>query len=404
MRSTISFRDIESAAERIKGAVVATPCQFSIPLSEATGMQIYCKLENLQRTGSFKERGARNALLQLTPEQKKRGVIAASAGNHALGLAYHGQLLGVPVTVVMPEYAPLAKVTNCRKLGAEVMLLGATLSEAQVRAEALAAVKGAPYINGYDDAAVIAGQGTLALEMIDQVPDADAVIVPVGGGGLLAGLCVALRHLKPGIAIIGVEPERAASFTAAIKAGGPVQVDVKPTLADGLAVAKVGTRAYETARSLVDKILLVSEHNLAVAILRLLELEKSVVEGAGAAGLAACLAGSLPHLKGKKVLLPLCGGNIDTSTLGKILERGLVNDGRICRITVTISDRPGGLGRFASVIGEEGGSIIEIDHDRAFASDDITTVVVHCVIETRDEAHIKALTRRLEKEGFAQPK
>jgi threonine dehydratase len=221
---------------------------------------------------------------------------------------------------------------------------------------------------------------------------------------LLAGLCVALRHLKPGIAIIGVEPERAASFTAAIKAGGPVQVDVKPTLADGLAVAKVGTRAYETARSLVDKILLVSEHNLAVAILRLLELEKSVVEGAGAAGLAACLAGSLPHLKGKKVLLPLCGGNIDTSTLGKILERGLVNDGRICRITVTISDRPGGLGRFASVIGEEGGSIIEIDHDRAFASDDITTVVVHCVIETRDEAHIKALTRRLEKEGFAQPK
>lgn len=365
-------------------------------------MQIYCKMENLQRTGSFKERGARNALLQLTAEQKKRGVIAASAGNHALGLSYHGQLLGVPVTVVMPEYAPLTKVTNCRKLGAEVMLLGSTLSEAQVRAEALAAVKGATYINGYDDTAIIAGQGTLGMEILEQVPDADAIIVPVGGAGLIAGVSVAVRHLKPGTTIIGVEPERAASFTAAIKAGGPVQVDVKPTVADGLAVAKVGSRAFETARSLVDKILLVSEHDLALAILRLLELEKSVVEGAGAAGLAACLAGLVPHLKGKKVVLPLCGGNIDTSTLGKILERGLAHDGRLCRITVTISDRPGGLGRFASVVGEEGGSIIEIDHDRAFASDDITTVVVHCVIETRDEAHIQTLTRRLEKEGFAQ--
>jgi threonine dehydratase len=401
-RAPLAFEDIEAAAARIRGAVVFSPCPLSIPLSEATGMQIYCKMENLQRTGSFKERGARNALMLLSPEQQQRGVIAASAGNHALGLSYHGQILGVPVTVVMPHFAPLTKVTNCRRFGANVVLHGATFAEARARADTIVADQGLTYINGFDDRSIIAGQGTLALEIVEQVPDLDAVVVPVGGAGLIAGLGLALRQLKPNVTIIGVEPERAASFTAAIKAGGPVQFDVKPTLADGLAVAKVGERAFQIARPLVDKVLLVNEHDLALSILRLVELEKSVVEGAGAAGLAACLAGLLPHLKGKKVVLPLCGGNIDTSTLGKILERGLAHDGRLCRLTVTISDRPGGLARFASIIAEEGGSIIEIDHDRAFASDDITLVVVHCVIETRDDAHILTLKRRLEREGFTQ--
>jgi threonine dehydratase len=247
----------------------------------------------------------------------------------------------------------------------------------------------------------MAGQGTMALEILQQVPDLDAIIIPVGGAGLIAGLSVALRHLKPSVVIIGVEPERCASFTAALKAGSPVQVDAKPTLADGLAVPKVGANAFATARSLVDKVLLVSEGHLALAILRLIELEKAVVEGAGAAGLAACLAGMVPQLKGRKVVLPLCGGNIDTSTLGRVLERGLAHDGRLCRMTVTISDRPGGLARFAAIVAEEGGSIIEVDHDRAFASDDITLVVIHCVIETRDEANIVALKRRLAEEGFS---
>ena len=399
-QTRVTLRDIEAAAERIRGAVVDTPCPFSIPLSEATGMQIHCKMENLQRTGSFKERGARNALLQLTPEQQKRGVVAASAGNHALGLSYHGQLLGIPVAVVMPRYAPLTKVTNCRGFGAKVVLHGATFSEARARADGIAAAEDLTYISGYDDPPIIAGQGTLGLEIIQQVPDVDAVIVPVGGAGLIAGLSVAIRELKPNVAIIGVEPERAASFTAALKAGGPVQFEGRPTVADGLAVAKVGVNAFATARALIDKVLLVSEHHLALAILRLLELEKAVVEGAGAAGLAACLAGLVPHLKGKKVVLPLCGGNIDTSTLGRILERGLAHDGRLWRVTVTISDRPGGLARFATIIGEEGGSVIEIDHDRAFASDDLTLVIVHCVIETRDETHIQVLKQRLEREGF----
>ena len=400
MRSSLSFRDVEAAAARIKGAVVYTPCPLSIPLSEETGLQVYCKMENLQRTGSFKERGARNALLTLSPEQQQRGVIAASAGNHALGLSCHGQMLNIPVTVVMPRFAPLTKITNCRRFGAEVVVHGNSFAEARTRADLIAADKSLTYINGYDDPAIIAGQGTLGIEILEQVPDVDAVIIPVGGAGLIAGVATALRHLKPNVMIIGVEPDRCASFTAAVKGGGPVQVEAKPTVADGLAVAKVGKNAFETARPLVDKVLLVSEHFLALSILRLLELEKSVVEGAGAAGLAACLAGLVPHLKGKKVVLPLCGGNIDSSTLGRILERGLAHDGRLCRLTVTISDRPGGLARFASIVGEEGCSIMEIDHDRAFASDDITTVVVHCVIETRDHSHIAALKARLHKEGF----
>ena len=365
-------------------------------------MQIYCKMENLQRTGSFKERGARNALLLLSESQRRLGVIAASAGNHALGLSYHGQLLAIPVTVVMPKFAPLTKVTNCRRFGADVVLYGGSFAEARARADEIAAERGFTYINGFDHPAIIAGQGTMALEILQQVPDLEAIVVPVGGAGLIAGLSIALRHLKPSVLIIGVEPERVASFTAAIHAGKPVQVETKPTLADGLAVAKVGENAFEAARARVDKVLLVNEHDIALAILRLIELEKAVVEGAGAAGLAACLAGLAPQLNGKKVVLPLCGGNIDTSTLGRILERGLAHDGRLCRITVTISDRPGGLARFATIVAEEGGSIIEIDHDRAFASDDLTLVVVHCVIETRDSDHILTLRRRLANEGFPQ--
>jgi threonine dehydratase len=396
----VSFQDIQEAMDRVTGHVIRSPCPLSIPLSEATGLKIFCKLEYLQRTGSFKERGARNALLLLAPEQKKRGVIAASAGNHALGLAYHGQLLGVPVTVVMPRFAPLSKVANCRRLAANVVLQGADIAEARARADEIAAEHGLTYINGYDDPAIIAGQGTLGLEIAAQVAEVDAVIVPIGGAGLIAGLALALKTLRPSVKIIGVEPERAASFTAALAAGRPVHIEMKPTLADGLSVPQVGDNAFRIARDLVDKTLLVGEHDIALAILRLLELEKAVVEGAGAAPLAACLAGLVPELKGKNVVLPLCGGNIDTPILGRVLERGLASDGRLYRFTATISDRPGGLARFAGLIAEAGASILEIAHDRAFSSDDITTVNVHCVVETRDAEHIAVLRERLDKEGF----
>ena len=396
----VTFQDITEAGRRIAGSVVKTPCPFSIPLSEATRMQIFCKLEYLQRTGSFKERGARNALLLLSPEQQKRGVIAASAGNHALGVAYHAQLLGIPATVVMPRFAPLTKVANCRRFGAVVLLEGANISEARARADQVANERGFTYINGYDDPAIIAGQGTIGLEIAEQVPDLDAIIVPIGGAGLVAGIAVALKTLKPNLQVIGVEPERAASFTAALVEGHPVQIEMKPTLADGLSVPKVGANAFELARGLVDRTVLVGEHHIARAVLRLMELEKAVVEGAGAAPLAACLAGLVPELHGKRVVLPLCGGNIDFTALDRVIERGLASEGRLCRFTATISDRPGGLARFAGLIAEEGASIIDIAHDRAFADDDITTVSVHCVVETRDAEHITALRNRLQREGF----
>ena len=397
---TADFHDIEAAASRISGAVIQSPCPLSIPLSEATGMSIYCKLEYLQRTGSFKERGARNTLLQLSAEQKQRGVIAASAGNHALGVTWHAKLLGIPVTVIMPRFAPLTKLVNCRRLGATVELYGADIGEARNRAERIAADKGLAYINGYDDPAIIAGQGTMGMEIAAQVPDLDAIIVPIGGAGLIAGISVALQKLKPSVQIIGVEPERAASYTAALKTGKPVQIDMQPTLADGLSVPKVGENAFGIARERVKRTVLVNEQQIALAILRLIELEKAVVEGAGAAPLAACLAGLVPELKGRKVVLPLCGGNIDTNVLSRVLERGLASDGRLCRLTATISDRPGGLARFTALIAEEGASVMEIHHDRAFASADVSTVTVYCIIETRDAEHIASLRRRLQNEGF----
>jgi len=305
------------------------------------------------------------------------------------------------VTVVMPKIAPITKIVNCRRLGATVLLHGNNIAEARARADELVSAASLHYINGYDDPAIIAGQGTLGLEIVKQVPDLDAVIVPVGGGGLIAGIALAVKTLKPSVQVIGVEPERAASFTAARQAGHPVTSELHPTLADGLAVPRVGDNAFDLASRLVDRIVLVAEKDIALAVLRLVELEKAVVEGAGAAPLAACLAGLVPELKGKKVVLPLCGGNIDTTILGRVLERGLAHDGRLCRFSATISDRPGGLARFAGLIAEEGASIIDIAHDRAFASEDITTVVVHCVVETRDRDHIRSLVQRLNQEGFS---
>lgn len=397
---SVSFSDIESAASRIKGRVAVSPAPRSIPLSEATGMNIFCKLEHLQRTGSFKERGACNALLQLDLEKKQCGVIAASAGNHALGLAYHGHLLNLLVTVVMPLTAPLTKVTNCKRLGAKVLLHGRNLEEARTHADELCAATGQTYINGFDDPHIIAGQGTMGLEIVEQVPDLDAVIVPIGGAGLIAGVSLAIKMLRPKVQIIGVEARRAASYTAALAAGKPIRTEISATLADGLAVAQVGANAFAIARQHVDRVVLVDEHEIALAILRLVELEKSVVEGAGATPLAACLAKLVPELSGCNVVLPLCGGNIDTNILGRVLERGLVSDGRLCRFSTSISDRPGGLAQFATIIAEEGASIVDIAHDRAFASEDINIVTIHCVAETRDSEHARHLHQRLTLEGF----
>jgi len=285
-------------------------------------------------------------------------------------------------------------------MGANVILQGNSYEDARCHATALGEEQGLTLIHGFDDPAVIAGQGTLGLEVLEQVPDLDAIIVPIGGAGLIAGVSLAIKTLKPKVMVIGVEPDRAASYAAALEAGKPVMVAARPTLADGLAVPCVGKIAFQIAREHVDRVVVVKERDIALAVLRLVELEKAVVEGAGAAPLAACLAGLVPELAGRKVVLPLCGGNIDTTILGRILERGLASDGRLCQFMTTISDRPGGLAAFAALIADEGASIIDIAHDRTFADGDISTVAVRCVVETRDAGHIDSLHDRLVKEGF----
>jgi threonine dehydratase len=395
----VTFQDIEAARRRIDGAVYFSPCPHSIPLSEITGMEIFCKLDNLQRTGSFKERGARNALSQLPAEQQKRGVIAASAGNHAQALAYQGKLLGIPATVVMPKFAPLIKVNNCQKLGANVVLHGKDFGEAKTRAHEIAQEKGLAYIDGYDDSAIIAGQGTMGLEILEQVPDLDAVIVPVGGGGLLAGVALAIKTQKPNAKIVAVEAENVASFSAALEAGKPTRIALHPTLADGLAIPQVGTNAFAIAQSRVDKTVTVTEEQIAIAILRIVELEKGVVEGAAATPLAACLSGKLEELAGKKCVLLLCGGNIDPNVLSRVIERGLVADGRLCRFTALISDRPGGLADLAGQIASMGASIKQVVHDRAFAGSDVSAVHVRCTVETRNHQHLAELRAQLKSHG-----
>jgi threonine dehydratase len=396
----ITFKDIEAASERIAGAVFQTACTHSIPLSEISGTEIFCKFDNAQRTGSFKERGARNALAQLWAEQKKRGVIAASAGNHAQALAYQGKLLGIPATVVMPQYAPLIKITNCQKLGANVVLHGHDFGEAKAHAHKLAEEKGLAYIDGYDDPAIIAGQGTMGIEIVEQVKDIDAVVVPVGGGGLIAGVSLAIKTLRTQTKVIAVEAENVASFAAAMKAGKPTKINLQPTLADGLAIPQVGANAFAIASKHVDQTITVNEEQIAIAILRLTEIEKTVVEGAAATPLAAILSGKLPELVGKRVVLLLCGGNIDPNILGRVIERGLVADGRLCRFTAVISDRPGGLAVLSKQIASTGASIKQIVHERAFANSDVSTVNVLCTVETRNHEHFAQLRAHLKAHGI----
>jgi threonine dehydratase len=395
----LSLADIQAARRRIKSGIYYSPCPRSEPLSETVGAEIFCKLDHLQRTGSFKERGARNALLQLDEERRALGVVAASAGNHALGLAYHGKLLGIPVTVVMPQYAPLIKITTCQRLHANVVVAGNSFSEAREKADQLAQEHKLTYVHGYDDWNIIAGQGTMALEILDQAPELDAIVVPIGGGGLIAGIGLATKALKPSVKIIGVAAESTPSFAAAMAAGKPVSVQNGATLADGLAVPAVGVNAFEVAREVVDQFVVVSENEIALAILRILELEKSVVEGAAASTLAALLSGKLPELSGKRVVLPFCGGNIDPGVLNRVIERGLVADGRLFRFVATISDRPGGLAALTKVIASAGASVKEITHDRTFCATDVSAVQVSCVVETRDQAHIEELRKALDAAG-----
>eukprot|EP00979_Chaetoceros_neogracilis_P005473 scaffold996_cov271-Chaetoceros_neogracile.AAC.10 len=403
----VTFADISRAHVAIKNGIKRTSCEKSYFLSELIGANIFLKTEFRQFTGSFKERGARNSLLQHLREQgdsfKTTGAIAASAGNHALAMAYHGQQLGIPITVVMPTVAPLAKVDKCRKFGARIIIEGAHIGEAKEFAETLVESEGLTYINGYDDPSIMAGAGTMGIEIIDEVPCVDVVVVPIGGAGLIAGVACAVKTLKPDVKVYGVEPKFCASFTAALQAGKPVPTDMTPTLADGLAVPVVGSHAFEVARHYVDETVLCSEKEISLAVLRLIENEKMVVEGGGASGLAALLPGGAldrPELKGKNIVVPLCGGNIDTTTLGRVIDRGLAADDRLCNFTATVSDRPGGIARLTELLFRENASIKDIYHERAWLHSNVDQVQVKCVVELQGKDHAKRLRTALRQAGY----
>jgi len=395
----VALKDILAAHERIKDAIYHSPCPYSLQLSRLCGCKVFCKLDHLQLTGSFKERGARNKLLLLTPDQRKAGVIAASAGNHALGLSYHAQLLQIPATVIMPKWAPLVKVSNCIAFGAHVELHGESYDDAKSFAVKLAAEKHLTYIPGFDDPDIIAGQGTLGLEIVQDMPDLDAVVVPIGGGGLISGIAVAVKSLKPSVRVIGVEPVHAPTLHESLRRGRLVRIETQPTLADGLAVAEGGKLCFQIIQKLVDQVILVDEGQIALSVLRLLELEKTVVEGAGAVPLAAAMDKSM-GLAGKNVVLVLCGGNIDVTTIARVIDRGLAAEGRLCRVFARLLDRPGALANLSAILASTGASIQDVSHDRHFGPADVARVAVVCTLETRDFEHIREIRKTLREKGI----
>ncbi|MGE4330478.1 threonine ammonia-lyase [Diaphorobacter sp.] len=382
----LTFQDIQQAADRLHGQLLHTPCLESRTLSQIVGAQVFLKFENLQFTASFKERGACNKLSLLTPQERARGVVAMSAGNHAQGVAYHAQRLGLRAVIVMPRFAPAVKVDRTRGFGAEVVLHGDTLEEARAHAYQLADAQGLTFVHPYDDEAVAAGQGTLVLEMLAAQPDLDALVVSVGGGGLLAGMATAARAIKPGIEIVGVQTTRFPAMVNAIK--GTHHAQGTSSIAEGIAVGQPGQMTRQIIARLVDDLLLVDEGDIEQAVLMLLEIEKTLVEGAGAAGLAA-LVRHPGRFAGKKVGLVLSGGNIDPLLLAAIIERGMVRSGRLARITVSARDVPGMLARITAIVAETGANIEEVHHQRAFTLLAAQNVEIELVLQTRGQAHVQ---------------
>ena len=397
---SVTLADVEEARARLRGVIHETPCAFSQSLSDLTGARVFVKLENLQMTGSFKERGAANVLLQLPPAERKRGVVTASAGNHGLAVAFHAARLGVGAVIVMPEWAPLTKVTAARRHGAEVVLHGENYDEAYARAREVEAERGLVFVHPFDDPRVIAGQGTIGLELVAQVPDLEAVLVPVGGGGLAAGIGVAVKAGKPGAEVIGVQADEIAAMKAAWATGERLTVPPGPTIADGIAVRRAGEHTLALCRRWVDQIVSVREEEIANAILLLLEIEKTVVEGAGAVPLAA-LVNKKVALAGKTVALVLTGGNIDVNLVSRIIERGLVKDGRLVRLAVMLRDRPGQLARLTALVAEMRANVLHILHDRAFSRARLGETEVELTLETSGREQIEAVKRHLTGAGYA---
>jgi threonine dehydratase len=393
----IDLADIRAAAARLQGQVLNTPCVESRTISQIVGAQVFLKFENLQFTASFKERGACNKLAQLTDEERTRGVIAMSAGNHAQGVAYHAQRLGLRAVIVMPRFTPGVKVERTRSFGAEIVLHGDTLDGARNHALALAAEQHLTFVHPYDDEAIVAGQGTVGIEMLEAVPQLDTLVVAVGGGGLIAGIAVAAKALKPGIEVIGVQTLRFPAMFNAIKHQSLPQGG--STIADGIAVGTPGRVTQEIVEKLVDDIVLVDEGDIEQAIVMLLEIEKTLVEGAGAAPLAALLKDP-GRFHGRKVGLVLSGGNIDPLLLAAIIERGMVRAGRLARIRVSARDVPGSLARITAIVSEAGANIDEVHHQRAFTMLAAQNVEVELVIQTRGREHILDVLEALHRGGF----
>ena len=394
---TLTFAQIEAAAARLEGHIERTPCRHSKTLSQITGADVWVKFENQQFTAAYKERGALNKLLQLTDEERRRGVIAASAGNHSQGLAYHAQRLGIPVTIVMPRNTPFVKVQQTREFGAEVVIEGEGYDDAQAKAMALCAERDLVFVHPFNDIDVMAGQGTIALEMFQDAPDLEILPVPIGGGGLISGVATAAKHMQPDVSIIGVEPASFPSFTARMR--GIHSPNAGQTIAEGIAVKKVGDLGYAIARPLIDDVLLIEEPFFERAVALYCNVEKTVAEGAGAASLAALLAYP-ERFKGKKVGLILTGGNIDTRLLASVLTRELVREARLVSLRIIGDDRPGLLGAVSTVIGDLGGNIIEVAHNRLTLDVPAKGAEFDILIETRDSRHTQEIIDALRERGY----
>ena len=398
----IDIASIQAAREKLRGQVLKTPFTLSRTLSDIFGAEIWLKFENLQFTASFKERGALNRMLTLSDEERAKGVIAVSAGNHAQGVAYHAQRMGVPAVIVMPRFTPTVKVANTRRFGAEVVLAGDTFDDAKARGYEVARERGLIMIHPYDDEAVMAGQGTVALEMLEDQPKLDTLVIAIGGGGLISGISTAAKAVNPDIEIVGVQTERFPAMYAAVK--GVTMPPGQYTIAEGIAVKSPGDLTLAVVQRLVDRIELVSEADIEHAIVVLLEIEKTVVEGAGAAGLAALLRAQeegSDRYKGKRIGLVLTGGNIDPLMLGELIERGMVRAGRLARIRVDLRDLPGALAHATKLIADAQANITEVHHQRAFTSLPVRNVEVDFVLQTRGPDHIQEVIDVLNAAGFA---
>lgn len=393
----VSFESIENAQKQLKGNVVRTPMLHSAKLSEITGAEIHVKFENMQVTSSFKDRGAYIKLCSLSAAEKALGVIAMSAGNHAQAVAYHAKRLGIPATIVMPETTPSTKVERTKSHGAHVLLSGETLADSQITAEAIVAEKGLILVHPYDDDRIIAGQGTIGIEMLEDEPGLEAIVVPVGGGGVISGTAIAAKTIKPGIELIGVEVKLYPSMHAALR-GQPAKCGGS-TLAEGIAVKNVTERTVAICRQFVDDVRLVGEADIERAVMAYLTHQKTLAEGAGAAGLAAVLADP-NHFQGRKVGLVLCGGNIDPRILSSVITRELQREMRIVNLRITIDDRPGVLGKISSLLGQHGANILEVSHRRMFLDIPAKGAELEIMIETRDKPHAEDIVRLIEAQGF----